>query len=325
MFLGVDGGGTKTAFCLVDREGTVAAQARMGGIYYLSEGIELVSRVLGDGVATICRRAGISSEDIEYAFFGLPSYGEVSRDVCALDAAPRSVLGHDRYACGNDMVCGWAGSLAVADGITVISGTGSIAYGRRGGRDVRVGGWGELFGDEGSAYWIAIRGLNAVSRMSDGRLPAGPLAETIRRQLGIAANLDLIDVILNRWEGSRREIAALSRQVVEAAELGDTSAAAVLADAGRELALLVDATRRRLGYAPEETVSVSYSGGTFSATAILRAFRRELASFHHGYQVRRPLYPPVIGAALYAATLADTPLGDTALERLRSVLVGEVT
>lgn len=320
MFLGVDGGGTKTALCLLDRDGTVAAQARTGGIYYLSEGIELVDRILRDGVTTICTQAGISTEDIDYAFFGLPSYGEVSGDISALDAAPRAVLGHDRYACGNDMVCGWAGSLAAADGINVISGTGSIAYGRRAGRGVRVGGWGELFGDEGSAYWIAIRGLNLVSRMSDGRLPAGPLADTIRRHLGLTADLDLIAVVLSRWHGERSEIAALSRQVVEAADLGDTDAAAVLADAGRELALLVDTTRRQLGYAPDEFLPVSYSGGAFAAAGVLDAFRCELAAFHRGYQLRQPLYRPVVGAALYAATLAGTPLGDTALERLSSGL-----
>ena len=52
-----------------------------------------------------------------------------------------------------------------------------MTYGERAGRRSRVGGWGELFGDEGSAYWIAVRGLAAFSRMSDGRLPAGPLLE----------------------------------------------------------------------------------------------------------------------------------------------------
>ncbi len=324
MFLGVDGGGTKTAMCLLDREGRVLAQAVAGQIYYLSDEIGLVGRVLRDGVTKICAQAGISPEDIDYAFFGLPSYGEVSGDVSALDAAPRAVLGHGRYACENDMVCGWAGSLGAADGINIISGTGSMTYGQRAGRGVRVGGWGELFGDEGSAYWIAIRGLNAVSRMSDGRLPAGPLIETIRRHLGLAADLDLVDVVLNRWQGSRTEIAALSRQVVEAADLGDACAAGALADAGRELALLVDTTRRRLGYAPDEAVTISYSGGTFSAARVLDAFRREVAALYPGYHVRRPLYPPVIGAGLYAARLAGTPLGDSALARLRSVPLPDV-
>ncbi|WP_329459070.1 BadF/BadG/BcrA/BcrD ATPase family protein [Streptomyces sp. NBC_01497] len=322
MFLGVDGGGTKTAFCLVDRYGQVRGRATAASSYYFSEGIELVGRVLKEGVDKVCDAAGLAPAEIDYAFFAIPGYGESSGDVPVLDAAPRAVLGHDRYACDNDMVCGWAGSLGAVDGINVISGTGSMTYGERLGRGVRIGGWGELFGDEGSAYWIAIRGLAAFSRMSDGRLPEGPLAGVLRQHLDTGSDLDVIDVVYNRWKGNRGQIAALSRQVAEAAALGDESAAAILTEAGRELALLVDVTRERLGFAPDETVPVSYSGGTFAATAVLEAFTTALKAHRTtGYELRHPLYEPVIGAALYAAKLAGTPLDRNALDALRTAPV----
>lgn len=321
MFLGVDGGGTKTAFCLVDQHGQVRGRAGAASSYYFSGGIDLVGRVLKEGVDAVCAAAGLAPADIDYAFFALPGYGEASGDLPVLDAAPRAVLGHDRYACDNDMVCGWAGSLGAVDGINVISGTGSMTYGERLGRGVRIGGWGELFGDEGSAYWIAIRGLNAFSRMSDGRLAEGPLAGVLRRHLEAASDLDVIDIVHNRWKGDRGLIAALSRQVAEAAALGDESAATVLAEAGRELALLVDVTRERLRFGPGETVPVSYSGGTFAATAVLEAFTTALDSANTGYELRHPLYEPVIGAALYAAKLAGTPLDRSALDSLRSAPV----
>lgn len=318
MFLGVDGGGTKTALCLIDRDGRLVARTQVASSDYFSEGIALVERVLKQGVAAVCQEAGIAPSAVEFAFFGLPTYGEVSGDVAALDAAPRAALQHDRYRCDNDMVCGWAGSLAAADGINVISGTGSMTYGERAGTGARVGGWGELFGDEGSAYWIAVRGLSAFSQMSDGRLPQGPLVDVLRTHLDLTTDLDLVDVVLNRWKGGRSEIAALSRQVAEAAEKGDASASQILADAGRELALLVDCTRRRLGFGHGEVVPVSYSGGTFSAGLVLEAFTRELTALHDGHELRRPLYPPDVGAALYAAKLAGTPLHTSALDRLRA-------
>ncbi|KIF75311.1 N-acetylglucosamine kinase [Streptomyces sp. 150FB] len=316
MFLGVDGGGTKTAFCLVDRSGRVVGRAAAGSSYYFSDGVDLVERVLRQGVDEVCAAAGLTPADIDHAFFGLPGYGEVAGDLPVLDAAPRAVLGHDRYVCDNDMVCGWAGSLGAVDGINVISGTGSMTYGERLGRGVRVGGWGELFGDEGSAYWIATRGLNAFARMSDGRLPEGPLAGVLRRHLDSASDLDAIDIVHNRWKGSRGRIAALSRQVAEAAALGDASATAILTEAGQELALLVDTTRVRLEFGRDETVPVSYSGGTFAAGAVLEAFTGALKGRYTGYELRRPLYEPVIGAALYAAKLAGTPLDRTALDAL---------
>lgn len=317
MFLGVDGGGTKTAFCLVDRGGQVVARAQAASSYYFSHGIELVGRVLGEGVDAVCAAAELTPADIEYAFFGLPGYGEAARDLPVLHATPRAVLGHDRYACDNDMVCGWAGSLGAADGINVVSGTGSMTYGERLGRGVRVGGWSEMFGDEGSAHWIAVRGLNAFSRMSDGRLPEGPLAQVFRRHLDLASDLDVIDVVHNQWQGDRSRIAALSRSVAEAAGLGDEAASAILAEAGRELALIVDVTRERLEFGPDETVPVSYSGGTFGADVVLEAFATGLKNRSTHYELRQPLYEPVVGAALYAAKIAGTPLDQPALEALR--------
>jgi len=305
MFLGVDGGGTKTAFCLVTPDREVIAQVQGPSTDYFAVGIDLVGRVLRDGVAEVCREAGIKPGDIRHAFFGLPTYGEASADVPVLDAAAGDALGHDRYACGNDVVCGWAGSLGGADGINIVSGTGSIAYGENRGRAARAGGWGELFGDEGSAYWIGIRGLSGFSRMSDGRLPAGPLYPLVKERLELHEDLDLVDLVLNRWQGARGRIAAVAQVVAEAADQGDGHAAGILAEAARELAATVDVTRVRLGFADGDVVPVSYSGGVFKAgPSILDAFRRELTTRSPSYELRDPLYPPHIGAAIYAAKLS---------------------
>lgn len=318
MFLGVDGGGSGTALCLVDAAGAVRATATVPSAYYFASGIDLVGRVLARGVGEVCERAGITTAEVDHAFFALPGYGESSRDAAALDAAPRAVLGHDRYGVDNDMVAGWAGSLAAADGINVICGTGSMTYGERAGARARVGGWGELFGDEGSAYWIAARGLAAFSRASDGRAPTGPLQELLRAHLELPTDLDLVDVVLSRWKGGRREIAALAPVVAAAAELGDEASRQILDDATQELALLVDTTRRRLAFEPAELVPVSYSGGVFGAAPVVAGLRSRLEALSSGYDLRRPLFPPVVGAALYAARLAGTPLDDAALHHLCS-------
>ncbi len=106
--------------------------------------------------------------------------------------------------------------------------------------------------------------------------------------------------------------------MVEAAAAGDTEATAILIDAGRELALLVDSARRRLGFSPDETVLVSYSGGVFRSPRVLDAFTGALKSSAAEYELRQPLFEPVVGAAIYAAKLAGTPLGTEALATLRS-------
>src|SRR3954462_3942502 len=205
-YLGVDGGGSRTALALIDATGQVLARATAPTSYYFNDGFDVVERVLAQGVADICAQAGIDPADIGAAFFGIPGYGEASGDIEQLDAVPGRVLGHDRYSCNNDMVCGWAGSLAGEGGINVISGTGSMTYGERAGNGRRVGGWGELFGDEGSAYWVATQGLNAFSRMSDGMLERGPLYAVLKDRLQLAADLDVVSLVIDKWSGNRSSI-----------------------------------------------------------------------------------------------------------------------
>jgi N-acetylglucosamine kinase-like BadF-type ATPase len=317
IYLGVDGGGSGTQLCLVSGEGEVLAVADAPSCYYLDssagEGVSLVRRVLAEAVPRICALAGIEPAEVTAAFFGLPAYGEVTADLPLLDAAPLTALGHDRYSCGNDMVCAWAGSLGLADGINVISGTGSMTYGRRGDAGIRVGGWGEAFGDEGSGYWIGVRGLQAFSQMSDGRLQAGPLLTVLREELDLVSDLDLVDIVLNRWRGSRREIAAMSRPTVRAAQLGDVAARGIIRAAAGELVRLVDTTRAHLGFAPTETVPVSYSGGVLTAPEVLLEFTSGLSALEPAYDLRKPLYSPVVGAAMYAAARAGSPLDASGL------------
>jgi N-acetylglucosamine kinase-like BadF-type ATPase len=305
LYLGVDAGGTKTCFVLIDGHGTVRARHVAGSGYYLQIGMDGLEATLRGGIAKLLADAGAADDALTYAFFGLPSYGEDSRDLPFLDALPQTVLGHGRYTCGNDMICGWAGSLAGADGISITAGTGSIGYGERQGRAARAGGWGELFSDEGSAHWIARRALNLFSRMSDGRLPRGPLHDVLRGHFALGDDLDLCGKVLADGGAQRDRVAALSSVVAQAAGIGDTAVIGLFRDAAGELAQIAEAIRVALDYAPEEPVPLSYSGGVFEAGAlVLEPLREALAAHALSYRLQKPLFEPGTGAALYARRLA---------------------
>jgi len=304
FFLGVDGGGTKTRFALMDSARKLVGEAQLGSSYFPEVGLDGVRSVLANGVATILAGAGIDATQIAYAFFGLPCYGEDSKATPVLESMPASILGHHRYACDNDMVCGWAGSLGAEDGINIVAGTGSIGYGQRGAQRARAGGWGETFSDEGSAYWIAVQGLTAYSWMSDGRLPRGPLHSLINETLGLSNDLDLCAHVYGENAKSRGELAQFSRLVAKAAAQGDEAAVDIFRRAGVELARIADAVRRRLGYPPGEAVKLSCSGGAFSAgDVLLVSFRDSLKAASENFVLCQPLHDPHYGAALYAAKL----------------------
>ena len=306
-FLGIDGGGTKTRFLLVDANAVPLAQAELGTTYFPQVGLDGAAHVLEAGIAQVLTCAGVAASDIGWAFFGLPAYGENAVIASQLEALPAAILGHTRYHCDNDMICGWAGSLACADGINLIAGTGSMGYGQRLGHGARAGGWGDLLGDEGSAYWIATRGLNVYSKMSDGRLPKGPLHAIVNDHLNLTRDLDVCAQVYGEGVGSRTEIARLSPLVAHAAQAGDAHAQRIYQDAGHELAQIAIALRAALGFTPSEPVPVSYSGGAFHAGELLLApLRAALHGASTQFDLRPPLHSPEMGAALYAMRLATS-------------------
>jgi N-acetylglucosamine kinase-like BadF-type ATPase len=304
FYLGVDGGGTKTTFVLIDSNRNIIAEHAGGSSYHLQVGIVGLRNVLANGIEAVTKAAGIGAHTITYSFFGLPAYGEDMAFDPRIATIPKQLLGHDRYTCGNDMICGWAGSFGGDDGINILAGTGSIGYGERRGVSARAGGWGEVFSDEGSAYSIAVRALNLFTRMSDGRSIKGPLYHILKAHFELQNDLHICGKIMSYGFSTRDEIAQLSMLVMQAAQEGDHRAVAIFSDAARDLFDIVDTIRRTLQFDVSETVPVSYSGGVFNAgDFIKKPFEAHLRAKSLSYKIIEPKFSPSTGAALYAAKL----------------------
>jgi N-acetylglucosamine kinase-like BadF-type ATPase len=307
LFLGVDGGGTKTEFVCISADGSVVARAVTGTTYHLQVGLDEAVARLQRGIFQVCDYLQITPAAFTHTFFGLPAYGEDSTVDPLLAAACGRLLGHERYLCGNDAVCGWAGSLGCEDGINVVAGTGSIGYGEHGARSARVGGWGEVFGDEGSAYWIAARGLALFSRMSDGRAPKGVLHRRLSEALSLHHDLQLCERVMGDNGIGRTEIAGLARVVSASANEGDAGARAILEAAADELVALARALVDRLRFPVGMPVPLSWSGSVLSQEPLVRG--RFLAGLDgSGFFLVEPRFEPGHGAALYARKRDQTRL-----------------
>ena len=224
---------------------------------------------------------------IAFAFFGLPSYGEDGKTIAALDAMPSELLDAARYRCGNDMVCSWAGSLACVDGISVIAGTGSMAYGEFAGRQARCGGWGELIGDEGSAYWIAREGMNLFSRMSDGRVARGPLHRLVRERFELSNDLTSVPD-LRRRRRPPRAASPIRAARARRGQAGDAAAAGIFTRGAQELWTASSPPGVRWILLPSRA-AVSHSGGVFNnVPAMVDAFRDGLAAAPYRFEYMKP-------------------------------------
>ena len=211
-FLGIDGGGTKTRFALIDGDGHLLAQAQLGTTYHPEVGLDGAADVLARGVAQVLQDAGIGGSDIGHAFFGLPAYGEDSAAAAApagvapaRSSATRATPATTTWSAGGpDRSAAQTASTSwpAPDRSATANATASA----------RAGGWGEVFSDEGSAYWIAVQGLNAYSRsMSDGRAPKGPLHAAFNQALGLREDLDIRAHVCSERALTRGELAVSRR------------------------------------------------------------------------------------------------------------------
>jgi N-acetylglucosamine kinase-like BadF-type ATPase len=143
--------------------------------------------------------------------------------------------------------------------------------------------------------------------MSDGRLPKGPLYAMFNEALRLQSDLDICTHVYGEGASSRGELAQLSQVVARAAQAGDAEAVGIFAQAGEELARIALAIRTALRFEPEEVALVSGSGGAFNTgDLLLTPFREALHATRRPFNFVEPMHEPHIGAALYAAKLADT-------------------
>ncbi|MBV8117072.1 MAG: ATPase, partial [Candidatus Eremiobacteraeota bacterium] len=196
-----------------------------------------------------------------------------------------------------------AGAFGGEDGIVVIAGTGSVAYGKDASANEAIaGGWGYLFGDEGSAFWLAVHALRfAMQREDEGR--AHPFAALACQHFG-ADSLRELSRAFYSGAVSRTALAAFAPHVFQLAAEGKDDAAVLLvklAGAGA-LASLAEHVKARL---PGQPKRVALCGGMFQNELLRSATTEELRT--RGFDVCKPRYGPASGALLLAYRAAGMP------------------
>jgi len=312
----VDCGGTETSFAVAERSGRIVGALSSVGGSYKEIGIERAVSSLYDNVTRCLAEAGAALGDLSGVCFGLPCVGESATGDRELRAAVKERFARIPVIVVNDAEVGWAGSLAMQPGINIVSGTGSIGFGKNlSGGSARCGGWSEVFGDEGSCFWLGRKTMELFSKQADGRLPKGPLYSIISAAFSLSEDFAFIDVMENDYLPYRDKVASMQLFLEQAALQGDVSASEQYSRAAEELADIVAGVAARLEL--EKPFPVSYSGGLFKAgDLIMRPFSERVSSL--GGSLREPLLSPAHGALLLAfSEFSGEPLGDKIRELSR--------
>ncbi|MBW4570181.1 MAG: ATPase [Tolypothrix carrinoi HA7290-LM1] len=245
--LGIDGGGSKTVCVLMQDTGEVLGRGEAGSSNYQTIGIKATLQSLESAIDAAINEAyrSINYINIKAICLGLAGVGRAT-DIEIVKALVQDLqkskllpitwaLQASNIVIYHDALIALVGGIGDDVGIVVAAGTGSIVFGRNHqGKTKRVGGWGYILGDEGSAYKIAVAGMQAAFKAYDGREMSTSLVEAFKQHLNLASIEDLIEVIYRRGWGVK-EIAALAPIVDLTAASGDEVANNIIESAVQDL------------------------------------------------------------------------------------------
>ena len=301
IFLGCDGGSTKTEWLLVDHTGLVLSHRVFPGCNYAFLGEAGFRDLMASSVQALLAGGGITSQQVTSAMLSLTVYGEVPGTEELFPQVMQSILPSCPLWIANDSVAGWGGSLAGRPGINIVAGTGSVAYGQDQDRNAsRVGGWSLFFADEGSCSWVARQMIAEFVKQADGRHPRSAIYEELRQEMSITHDLYFSGYLQTDIRQDSSLLAKLQLVALRAAQRGDPAALAIYCRAAEELTEMATAIRRQLAFTAGEPVFVSYSGGLFRAGETIMAPFRACMD-REGFTLTEPRYSPVLGALILAA------------------------
>ncbi|MEH1782829.1 MAG: N-acetylglucosamine kinase [Nostoc sp.] len=310
--LGIDGGGSKTVCVLMDNSCQVLGRGEAGPSNYQTIGIEATLQSIQSAIHNAVEAAIITNiVNIDAICLGLAGVGraaDIEEVVKGLvdelqnkKSLPISwVLKPANIVICNDALIALVGGIGQPVGIVVAAGTGSIVFGRNHQEDTkRVGGWGYILGDEGSAYKIAIAGMNAALKSYDGREISTSLLEDFKQHLDLKSIEDLIEVIYRQKWGVK-QIAALAPVVDFAAASGDIVANIIIDDAVKELvkatSTVIDAI-----FSADSVLEVVTTGSVWRGRCnIHQRFAASLVKNFPNVRVIFPRHEPAYGAGLLA-------------------------
>ncbi|RMF44423.1 MAG: hypothetical protein D6753_02660 [Planctomycetota bacterium] len=312
MYLGVDGGGTKTAVAV--------------GSFHPQRGLEIRSRVEGDStnvgaigwdraqqrlletMQEACRRANVRLDELRGACICLAGLSGLTDETRLRRwLTDNGLKGRCRVATDAHLLLAAAQPDGTppwqqCEGIGLIAGTGSIALGIRGGRTVRSGGWGYLLGDEGSAFWLGKGLLDLACRAADQRNGPAQVVDSVLQFASIERPHDWIGWVYGAPD-PRLRIASLAPLVFS---LIDVPEVRRLVDAGAAaLAGLVHSVARQLEYSGHDYPLVISGGVLVHQPTYVQRIMNTLAGLDCVPREMHQVSDPVVGALRLAIDRED--------------------
>ncbi len=301
IVLGIDGGGTKTEAVLMDADFNVLSRGFGGPSNKNFVPAEVVESSLRNAIETSLHNSEYEMSRIKVVggcFAGRTSVLEPLLNDFSYNGV---ILDFSEF----DVAFERAG-VKEPRGIAVIAGTGSSFWGSNGSiPPTYIGGWGPVAGEEGSGFFIGLRGVQAAGRAFDGR---GPMTVLLQKALEHFKVQDFTEILITRCRPAidQLAIASFAKVVTDAAKQGDLTAIRIIEEAASHLSIDTVFLCKKF-FSPEDEFPVVLAGGVFDAGDIITGPIKKsvLESFPKAKVLLPAISPGVAVARLTVKTFAD--------------------
>ncbi len=285
--IGIDGGGSKTAFMLTNRSKEIISELTLGRSNPNDIGIENTAALLLQGIYSLCSQAGIKQDNVAAIYAGIA--GVTANDfISRISKAISSELPDSVIGVNHDGLNILYAAFPDRDGVAVICGTGTSCFTKKNDIMHRIGGYG-LFDLAGGGFEIGRAAISHALRSIDGRDNNSVLSELVKQKAGF----DLIKGLGTLIASGKSNIASYAPLVYKAYLQSDGYARNILEIHTAYLAELINTASRY--YNDKYEVSLAGSIGKDPVTMEIL-----LPKLNQNARVSPLDCEPIIGAVNYA-------------------------
>lgn len=311
--LGVDTGGTKTKSIVLNENSELLGTGLSGPGNYHVAGTETARKNVEEAIQQALSEGNIDRTETIIGGFSMGTLDTEEDHRIISDFLDEIEYVDERYI-ENDVITAYYAVTAGEPGITVVAGTGAMAYGvNEEGVDCRSSGWGWLIGDEGSGFYAARRGLQEATRAYDGRGESTVLVDAACEHFELA---EFENIFSKVYEGldHPKNIASFAESIVRAARNGDEVAQQVVAEAAEELANATLAVQQDLNIDPPVHVGCVGSFGT--ADIVSTQFKANVRTKIPDVEFLESVNHPVVGSVVIVSEVLDRTIDRETLQGL---------
>ena len=310
VFIGIDGGGTHSFAIAVDSTGRMLASAEAGSLNFFDAGLPTTRRHLKKLSESLERqlapRTQIDRIVVGCAALFSDATNAEKENLC------RGILPLERTRVVSDCQSACFGATLGRPGVVIIAGTGSIVVAQNeDGRQKRVGGWGHILGDAGSAYWMAVEAVKAAIAADEGLGPKTRMSRFVRQWFKIKKLTEVVPII-HCPDFTKERFAMLASHLARKVGSRDAVFGEICQRAGRALASQALAAVK-LARVKTRPVPVYPVGGVLTNNGLVRAGLATALENSCAVRIAKPLLSPLLGAAALA-------LGDAGVELTANVV-----